>query len=337
MKTMRILIPILFLSLFFGACSKDGVTDGTDENPENPGGGDNPAATWGKGTIYYSSPGEGVVAINLETKAKKGVLPYSNSRHDWDITKTGIGLLESTLTTDNDYDRDLYITRNVINGTEVSRFKFLRPTTKYTWGRFSPDGTKIAVNSGSATHGLYILDNQGNIIRQLYTMNNIPLAQNIMAWAPDNTILVLTGNKLYRSDQTFTNADYITDIVIENRWGMPQVSPDGSKIAYASGGHIWLMDSNGNNKKKVTTGSTFEAMPRFSPDSKYLLLGTNFVTPISGSGGTGVFSNATFRLVIIPADGKEYNVDYGADNRVVQIRMPGKTNNEIGAGSMVWR
>lgn len=33
----------------------------------------------------------------------------------------------------------------------------------------------------------------------------------------------------------------------------------------------------------------------------------------------------------------EYNVDYGVDNRVIQIRLAGKTANELGTGSMVWR
>ena len=325
--------------LLVAGCSK-GSTEDTlgdndgDDNPKNPG---TPPVSWGTGTIYYTSPGEGVVALNLGAKTKKGLLPNSNSRHDWDISWDGSRIIESTLTTDNDYDSDLYITRKVSDGTFISQFKFVRPTTKYTWPRFSPNGAMVAVNSGSTTHGLYLLDNQGNIQRQLYTMNNQSLAQNIMTWAPDDTILVMVGNQLYRSDKSFLNADYITDIAIENRWGMPQVSPDGQKIAYATGGHIWVMDSNGSNKKKVTTSSTFESMPRFSPDSKHLLLGTNFVTPVTGLGGTGVFSDATFRLVIIPADGKEYNVDYGAHNRVVQIRMTGKDHNEIGAGSMVWR
>lgn len=336
MKTKHI-IEVTLLALLFLGCSKGRITPDDPNNPDNPGNGGNPPVTWGTGTIYYTSPSEGVTAINLAAKTKKGILPYSNSRHDWDINKTSTRIIESTLTTDNDYDSDLYIIRNLIDGTAQSQFKFGRPTTLYTWPRFSPDGTKIAVNSGSATHGLYILNTQGTVLRQLYTMNGQPLSQNIMAWAPDNTILVMVGNKLYRSDQSFANADYITDIVIENRWGTPQVSPDGTKIAYATGGHIWLMNVDGSNKKKITSSSSFESMPRFSPDSKHLLLGTNFVTPVSGSGGTGVFSNASFRLVIIPADGQQYNVDYGVDNRVVQIRLPGKTANELGIGSMLWR
>lgn len=330
----RYIIGTILSFLFFLGCTSDEVAP---DDSANPGSGENPAQVWGTGNIYYSSPGEGVVVINLATKTKKSILPYSNNWHDWDINNTGTRIIESTLTLDNDYDSDLYIIRNLTDGVVQSQFKFARPTTLYTWPRFSPDGTRIAVNSGSSTHGVYILNSQGTLLRQIYTMNGKPLAQNVMAWAPDNTILVMVENKLYRSDQSFTNASYITDIVIENRWGMPQVSPDGTKIAYASGGHIWLMNVDSSNKRKITTSSNFESMPRFSPDSKYLLLGTNFVTPIIGSAGTGVFSNVTFRLVIIPADGQEYNVDYGIDKRVVQIRLPGKTTNEIGAGSMVWR
>ncbi|HKG10196.1 MAG TPA: Ig-like domain-containing protein [Gaiellaceae bacterium] len=45
----------------------------------------------------------------------------------------------------------------------------------------------------------------------------------------------------------------------------PSLSPDGSRIAWESGGQIWLMNSNGSNKQVLTSLGTNRA-PAFSPD-----------------------------------------------------------------------
>ncbi len=50
----------------------------------------------------------------------------------------------------------------------------------------------------------------------------------------------------------------------------PRWSPDGKKLAFTTGGQIWLMDNDGDNKKPVTTISTEAAAPVWSPDGNWI-------------------------------------------------------------------
>ncbi|MBA3568483.1 MAG: S9 family peptidase [Pyrinomonadaceae bacterium] len=48
----------------------------------------------------------------------------------------------------------------------------------------------------------------------------------------------------------------------------PRWSPDGRKIAYVTGGQIWVMDHDGDDKEQVTKISTGASGPVWSPDGK---------------------------------------------------------------------
>lgn len=50
----------------------------------------------------------------------------------------------------------------------------------------------------------------------------------------------------------------------------PRWSPDGKKIAFTTGGQIWVMDPDGSDKKQVTTISTGAGGPVWSPDGKWI-------------------------------------------------------------------
>lgn len=50
----------------------------------------------------------------------------------------------------------------------------------------------------------------------------------------------------------------------------PRWSPDGKKIAYASGGQIWTMDPDGDDKKQITRFSTGAGAPVWSPDGRWI-------------------------------------------------------------------
>ncbi len=50
----------------------------------------------------------------------------------------------------------------------------------------------------------------------------------------------------------------------------PRWSPDGKKIAYVTGGQIWKMDDDGDDKDQVTKISTGASGPLWSPDGKWL-------------------------------------------------------------------
>lgn len=321
--------PLIICSLAVSAVL---ITSCSKKDNPGPGGG---GISWGTGRIYYESPTEGVRYIDLSTQTKGLLLPTDYDRHDWDVSMDGKKAITSANTNDNDYDANLYTISNVSDGQVVKQFRYYPTDGDYTSPRFSPDQSMIGVVP-TYDDGIVLLNTQGGFLRHLKTFNGQKLNQNIMAWMPDNTLLFMTGNNLYRSNKAYTSATFITELHL-SKWGAPQLSPDGSRIAYASGNHIWMMNADGSNKRQVSQSTDEEAYPVFSPDGRFLLIGTHFIESTGDPGGSGVFSDGVWRLSIIPADGQQYNVDEGADNRVIQIRLKGKTTNEICDGTMEWR
>src|SRR5699024_5216166 len=109
------------------------------------------------------------------------------------------------------------------------------------------------------------------------------------------------------------------------------VSPDGEKIAFRGGNHIWMMNSDGSSLRQITTSGEIETCCCFSPDSKYLLIGTNYNDALN----FGEF----WDLTIIPADGKKYNVDFNnnPDDEVIFLKEDGNwRDHQAGDGYAVW-
>lgn len=48
----------------------------------------------------------------------------------------------------------------------------------------------------------------------------------------------------------------------------PCLSPDAKQIAFSHAGDIWLVSSEGGETKQVTSHSSYDENPQFSPDGK---------------------------------------------------------------------
>ncbi len=91
------------------------------------------------------------------------------------------------------------------------------------------------------------------------------------------------------------------------------------------------MDVDGNNLKQVTSSNFKESMPAFSPDGKYLLIGTNY----RSTGTLGYL----WDLKIIPNDGKQHDVglETNSASEVLPVIWKGKDRIESADGQMIWR
>ncbi|WPU96325.1 hypothetical protein SNE25_12430 [Mucilaginibacter sabulilitoris] len=320
MKANRFLgLVVLFCVFILTACSK--------KDSPGPGGGIGPggATNLGAGTIYYDWADEGTHSINLQTGERGTIMAENLDLDGWDVSPDNKLLLISE-GDNNDYDAEQYSITNVANGTLVNRFKWNSGYANPTSPLFSPDGSMIAVPP-TYDDGIFLLDLQGRVLHSLATFQGKKINGDI-AWMPDKTLVFSVGNNLYRTNTAYTSATLIKQMNF-NTWGSITTSLDGTKIAFRGGNHIWMMNADGSGQVQVTESSDNEGVPVFSPDRKYLLIGQDYHQSIALS--------YVWTLKIIPADGQKYNVDDGADKRVITVITKGQTTPEHGDGVMQWR
>ena len=78
-------------------------------------------------------------------------------------------------------------------------------------------------------------------------------------------------------------------------FGEPGISPDGSEIAFTSGGDIWTVPASGGDARLLAADPAYDRRPLFSPDGRELA----FVSSRTGGGDIYVVTLATgtFRRV----------------------------------------
>ena len=145
---------------------------------------------------------------------------------------------------------------------------------------WSPDGTHIVFEIYRVgNYDLYLADADGGNARQL---TEHPADELYPAWSPDGTRIAFTSDRdsdsgrreIYVMDSDGTNLYRLTDHTAESGWTSvqaPRWSPDGTRIAFSSGGgsvaHIYVVEVDGGNLQRLTTRELrYEGSPRWSPD-----------------------------------------------------------------------
>src|SRR5438876_2670590 len=78
----------------------------------------------------------------------------------------------------------------------------------------------------------------------------------------------------------------------------PGISPDGSTIAFVSGGDIWEVPARGGDARLLVSHPATESRPLFSPDGKRLA----FASSRTGNGDVYVLTPATGDLTRLTFD-----------------------------------
>ncbi|MCS3794775.1 TolB family protein [Niastella sp. OAS944] len=315
----------LALILLFSACSKS--QGGDDDTGTTPGTGNgNGIGQLGSGLVYFNWATEGVSKVDLKTGVKSLALAYNTSRSGWDISRDNTLILEAKDDPD-DYDAEVYTITNVKDNTVVSKFKKLSGYANSTFPIFSYD-KKLILVPPTYDDGIMIMDLQGNILFNFTSYQGNDLKYSDVEWMPDNTFLFTLDKSIYRTNKEFTKATLVTTLKFDE-WADLSASPDGTKIAFRGGNHLWMMNADGSNLTQITESNDKEVYPVFSPDSKYLLIGYDYT--ITGQYGR------YWHMAIIPADFGKYNVEEKADKRVIPFITKGETRTEAADGGVRWR
>lgn len=325
---MKKYLSLMFIVMMFA------IINGCKKDSTDPDGGNYSDYNYGPGYLFIKQGTEGITKINMSTGVASGVLANWNNGAGWDISWDGTkGVKQVDVRT---YETK-YIIFNTSSGSTIKEINYEPNDNHGGLPNFSPDGTKLALRP-YFDDGLVILDMNGAVLKNIegYGSDHTFKFLDPINWAPDGTILFNKNGGLWRTSTDFSRASKVRDIPFSDWKGETTASPDGKKIALSAGMHIWLMNADGSDFRQITESNQEEISPRFSPDSKYIVMAANSRAGEPGSGTTAK------HLCMVPADGQKYKVWPGEDNRVIQIKVKGEDNDTRGlgrviVGDFVWR
>src|SRR5918997_2362129 len=204
---------------------------------------------------------------------------------------------------------------------------------------WSTDGTKIAASGSSVSdsgsccsRNVYVMNADGTNVQRLTNTPSTTEGEDYEpTWAPDGSWLAFTSTRgdgdgdpettdfsadreIYRMDANGTNETQLTDTPSVSSDEQPSISPDGTKIAFASNQHyrffgdpenadlldIYVMNADGTNVRRLTFDAkatypldTQSQSPAWSPDGTRIAYestrgfegkGEIFVRNVDGSG-----------------------------------------------------
>lgn len=136
------------------------------------------------------------------------------------------------------------------------------------------------------------------------------------------SIFLLLSSLTQTVAQSYTPTPYYAD---------PAISPDGSEIAFISGGDIWTVSANGGEARLLVAHSATESRPLYSPDGSTIA----FNSSRSGNGDVYTMNMATGKLTRLTYDdGADELSAWAKDGRYVYF---GSTSRDISGMRDVYR
>jgi len=168
-----------------------------------------------------------------------------------------------------------------ISGKQIT--EFFSTTITPTW---TPNGTNLVIASAkSGNTELYVVNQSGNIIRQITKEPNIDFNPSV---SPNGKVVFSSeragGLQLFVTSLNGGAASQLTYTGYQN--DQPDWSPDGKKIAFSGKNRgnfdIFVMDANGSNIRRLTRGEGSNESPTWAPDSRYLAFHSSRGKKLSG-------------------------------------------------------
>jgi TolB protein len=143
---------------------------------------------------------------------------------------------------------------------------------------WSPDGKKIAfVSDRSGNREIWVMDANGD---NPVNLTNDPASDAGPDWSPDGKQILFTSNRgdqgyqLYLMEANGANQRLLLSEQTGIPWAFPAWSPDGKRVAYSVPARdaieIWVCNSDGTGKKKLTDLGGINTWPAWSPDGKQI-------------------------------------------------------------------
>jgi WD40-like Beta Propeller Repeat len=270
------------------------------------------------GTMYYVFAGK-LNKFDMATSANTEIATNSPEfrRGTFDVSRDGKEMLiftELPKTTDAWVYNINFSLVNSNNLTQVNNQFSVGNDSSGGWAKLSPDKSRVAAKWANAIprgnrpiQSVYLWERTGKLITY-YDRDSAGNEIREMAWLPDGNLLLLSDLGILKTTDTgLLNAKVLFKPNLPS-WGSIAVSPDGTRLALKSGGHIYTVNMDGSNLVQVTSSDKKdnENNPQWSPDGKYIAFTANLF--VYSTGGVVQGGGTIPQLLAVPADNKTYQL-----------------------------
>jgi TolB protein len=160
---------------------------------------------------------------------------------------------------------------------------------EYAYPHWSKDGKRILFQSNeTGLWQIYIMDEDGGNIQQITTDSS---NNNFIDWSPDNQKISFVSDRTGNEEVYLinTSGEDLQQLTFNDERDIhPYWSPDGKKIYFntsrddISDFEIYEMDSDGQNKRRITSTDDNETCARLSPEGNDLVFLRNNAEGLNG-------------------------------------------------------